>query len=102
MTLHATCIDGPLKGALFTIETCPRLVRCVRAADGTPDILNLPEDAPRLDEAVHWYRWDGTAVGFICGRKAFSATMIELRLAPAGVRPLQAPDPVNLGARSAS
>jgi hypothetical protein len=99
MTLHATCVDGPLEGASFTIETCPRLVRCVRAADGTPDILNLADDAPRLDEAVHWYRWDGKASGFICGRKAFSATMIELRHAP-GVRELRPVDPVNPGART--
>lgn len=100
MTLHATCIDGPLEGASFTIETCPKLVRCVIGGDGTRDILNEPDDAPRLDEAVHWYRWDGTAAGFMCarGRRAYSATMIELRHAP-DVRQLQAPDPVNPGAR---
>lgn len=96
--LHARCADGPLKGATFDIETCPELVRCVIAIDGTRDILNLPEDAPRLDEAVHWYRWDGTATGFICGSKAVSATLIELRHAPV-VRELRPVDPVNPGAR---
>jgi hypothetical protein len=98
VTMHATCLDGPLKGASFTIADCPRVVRCVRAADGTPDILNEPDDAPRLDEAVHWYRWDGTAAGFMCGRKAVSATLIELRHAPA-MRELRPVDPVNPGAR---
>lgn len=101
--LFVSLADGPLKGANFTVARCPREVRCVRASDGTMDILNEPDDAPRLDEEVHWYRWDGGRVsGHICGRgRGHSGcyTWVELIHAPE-VRALRAPDPVNPGART--
>lgn len=60
MSLHVVCKDGPLKDSSFTVPTCPQIVRCVKSVDGHLDILNLPEDEPRLDETVYWYKWDGT------------------------------------------
>jgi hypothetical protein len=96
--LMVECVDGPLAGAVFTVDRCPRVVRCVIAADGTRDILNAPEDAPRLDEAVHWYRWDGRRAGHICGRgRRGCMTWVRLVHDP-GVCELRAPDPVNPGA----
>lgn len=95
------CVDGPLAGASFTVTRCPRVVRCVIAADGTRDVLNLPEDAPRLDEAVHWYRWDGRTAGHICTRGRGCYAIARLVHAP-DVRELQAPDPVNPGAVGAA
>lgn len=68
MSLLIHCTDGPLEGASFTVERCPKVVRCVLALDGTTDILNEPDDAPRLDEVAHWYHWDGTPAGFLCSR----------------------------------
>jgi hypothetical protein len=89
--------DGPLADASFTVDTCPELVRLVIAADGTPDILNRPEDAPRLDEQVHWYRLRRGIAGHLCGRGGCEP-ILELEHAP-DLRPLQAPDPVNPGAQ---
>jgi hypothetical protein len=63
-----SCVDGPLAGESFQVERCPRVVRCVLTADGRADILNMPGDYPLLDEAVHWYRWDGNAGGHLCVR----------------------------------
>lgn len=101
MTLLLTCEDGPLAGETFTVERCPKVVRCVRAADGTADILNEPDDAPRLDEAVHWYRWDGKTVGHLCSRGRGCVNLARLVHAP-DVRELRSPDPVNPGARAAT
>lgn len=95
--ISARCIDGPLTGATFLITTCPEVVRCVRAADGTDDILNLPDDTPGLDEAVHWYRWDGLTAGHSCQRSGPGrgcTAWINLRHAPA-LRDLRSPDPIN-------
>jgi hypothetical protein len=91
------CVNGPLEGASFTVARCPKVVRCVRAADGTTDILNEPEDAPRLDEAVFWYRWDGTPAGHVCSRGQGCWAYVRLVHAP-DVRELRSPDPVNPGA----
>jgi hypothetical protein len=62
------CLDGPCLGASLTVERCPQTVQCTRSADGHFDILNEPEDQPRLDETAYWYRWDGNPPGFVCGR----------------------------------
>ncbi len=94
------CQDGPLAGETFTVTCLPQLVRCVRARDGVADILNEPDDAPRLDEEVHWYRWDGSGVGHVCvrhGRRRGCYAIAHLRHAP-NLRGLQPPDPVNPGA----
>jgi hypothetical protein len=99
--LLVTCADGPLAGASFTIARCPRVVRCVRAADGTPDILNEPDDEPRLDEEVHWYRWDGRNAGHVCARGKGCWNTVSL-VYSANVRALEAPGPVNPRARAGS
>lgn len=93
-------LDGPLAGATFTVSRCPRVVRCVIAADGTRDILNEPDDSPRLDEVVHWYRWDGRSSGHICTRGRGCWAIARLEHAP-DVRELRSPDPVNPGAQGA-
>lgn len=94
--LFVSCLDGPLAGESFTVPRCPRVVRCVRAADGKADILNDPEDTPRLDEQVHWYQWDGKPAGHVCvrGRGRGCYSVVHLVHAP-NLRELRAPDPVN-------
>lgn len=82
------------------VDRCPRVVRCVIAADGTRDILNAPDDAPRLDEIVHWYRWDGRSGGHICSRGRGCVTIARLTHAP-DVRELRSPDPINPAAGGA-
>lgn len=99
--LLVKCMDGPLAGASFTVGSCPRVVRCVCATDGTMDILNEPDDSPRLDEVVHWYRWDGQSAGHICIRGKGCCSIIELAHSPR-VRELRPPDPVNPSAIGAS
>jgi hypothetical protein len=97
MSLFVVCQDGPLAGESFTVSRCPRVVRCVRGADGKADILNEPQDAPRLDEVVHWYRRDGRPGGHMCvrhGRGRGCYTIVHLLHAPE-VRELRAPDPIN-------
>ncbi|MGO9903463.1 MAG: hypothetical protein ACLP0J_28130 [Solirubrobacteraceae bacterium] len=95
MSLFVVCLDGPLAGESFTVARCPRVVRCVRAADGKADILNEPDDTPRLDEIVHWYQWDGRPAGFMCGRgERNSFRVVHLHYAQS-VRELRAPDPIN-------
>lgn len=98
--LLVECSDGPLAGELFTVRRCPRVVRCVIAADGTTDILNDPGDTPRLDERAHWYRWDGRPAGHVCGRGAGCYAYVRLLHAPE-LRELRPPDPVNAAAAAA-
>lgn len=94
------CVDGPLAGSSFTVTRCPRVVRCVIAGDGAPDILNESEDAPRPDEQVHWYRWDGRPAGHVCGRGVGCYAYARLMHAPE-LPELRAPDPVNSAAAGA-
>jgi hypothetical protein len=96
VSLIVKALDGPAAGREFHVPTCPTPVRVVLAADGTADILNLPEDAPRLDEAVHWYALRPVIAGHICGAGGCTS-ILHLEHAP-HVRSLQAPDPVNPGA----
>lgn len=79
-------LDGPIAGATFTVDRCPQMVRCVQAADGTTDILNGPDDVPRLDEVVHWYRWDGHLTGHMCSRGRGCIGIARLVHAPQPVR----------------
>lgn len=97
--LFVACVDGPLAGESFTVGRCPKVVRCVIAGDGKTDILNEPDDAPRLDEQVHWYRWDGRPAGHMCSRGRGCYSIVHLMHAPQ-LRELRPPDPVNAGAAS--
>jgi hypothetical protein len=100
VSLLVSCADGPLAGASFTVSRCPRVVRCVRALDGTADILNEPEDVPRLDEEIHWYQWDGKSAGhvYLRGKERGCYSMVSLTHAP-NLRELREVDPVNPGAQ---
>jgi hypothetical protein len=97
--LMVVCSDGPLEGASFTVTRCPKVVALVRSTlDSSTDILNEPDDAPRLDEEVFWYRWDGAHVGHVCMRGRGLGCYRIVHLVHAGnVRDLHAPVPVNAG-----
>lgn len=78
-----TCKDGPLAGVTFQVESCPGLVRCTKSSKGKPDILNMPDDEPRVDEQVHWYQWDRNPPGHICYRGRGCVQTITVVHAPA-------------------
>jgi hypothetical protein len=61
-------LDGPAEGVRLSLRNAPESLRVVRAQDGTWDALDAPEDEPRLDEEIFWYRRDSPAgIVFIDG-----------------------------------
>lgn len=66
MSLLVITLGGPIQEA-FEVDSCPKVVRCVRSTDGKTDILNLPDDQPAPNETAYWYRFDPEqGVGFAC------------------------------------
>lgn len=83
MSLLVSCNDGPAAGASFTVDRCPKLVRVViDGTNGSRDILNAPDDEPCVNEAVHWYRWDGRPAGHMCTRGRGCYQLVRLDHAP--------------------
>lgn len=49
-------LDGPAAGQMIELRNPTIMLRVVRAADGTWDALDMPEDVAREDETVFVYR----------------------------------------------
>jgi hypothetical protein len=83
VSLLVACNDGPAAGASFEVTRCPKLVRVViDGTSGKRDILNEADDEPTVNEAVHWYRWDGRSAGHLCTRGRGCHALVDLDHAP--------------------
>lgn len=89
--------DGPVEGH-FEVQHAPEVLRAVVAGDGTLDVLDAPEDCPRLDEVVHHYRRLGVA-GHMC-RRGGCMTLVDYVHAPGLITAQHGRDPRNAALRS--